>query len=375
MSQKSPLALMNGLFARTANSFLYGVRGQTARKAGLPPGSLVHVGEQKTARVQVRLLDYNARQFNEQTDVSPAECVSFRSTDTVTWIDVVGLHDPAVIEKLGGDFSLHPLTQEDILNTRQRPKVEQFDDYVYVVIKMLMLEPVRKTLVVEQVSLIIGAGYVISFQEQPGDVFENIRQRIRLDKGRVRRCGADYLAYLLLDAVVDNYFIVLEHLGEKTELLENQVLADPEGHIQHEIYLLKRELMTLRKAVWPLREMTAALQRTESELLTTETHVYLRDLYDHAVQVLDAVETLRDVMSGLMDIYLSSISNRMNAVMKVLTMIATVFIPLTFIAGVYGMNFEHMPELHWAWSYPVVMSLMLLMALGMLYVFRRKQWL
>ncbi|MDY0165817.1 MAG: magnesium/cobalt transporter CorA [Thermoguttaceae bacterium] len=344
-----------------------------SKKAGLPPGSLVHVGEQKTPNVDIRVMDYTEQRLEEHTGVEPAAYAAFRRSPTVTWIDVVGLHEPAVIEELGAAFGLHPLTQEDILNTHQRPKVEVFDDYVYVVVKMLDFR--NGALLIEQVSLIIGKGYVLSFQEQPGDVFDGIRERLRTAKGRVRRSGADYLAYSLLDATVDSYFVILEQMGETAAELEDRVLADPQESVHREIHLLKRQLATLRKAVWPMREMTAAMQRTESEVLAPSTAVYLRDLYDHSVQVLDAVETLRDILAGLTDIYLSSLSNRMNAIMKVLTMIATIFIPLTFIAGIYGMNFEFMPELHWKWAYPAVLGIMLLVTVGMLGFFRRKRWL
>ncbi len=344
-----------------------------SKKAGLPPGSLVHVGDQKAPRVQIHVTDYSPQQFEEHTGIEPAACAAFRPSPTVTWIDVVGLHEPAVVEELGAAFGLHPLTQEDILNTQQRPKVEGFDDYMYVVVKMV--DTRDGSLFVEQVSLIIGKGYVLSFQERPGDVFDGIRERLRAAKGRVRRSGADYLAYALMDAIVDNYFVLLEQLGETTSDLEDQVLADPQESVHKEIHLLKRQLATLRKAAWPMREMIAALQRGESDVLAPGTGVYLRDLYDHSVQVLDAVETLRDILSSLTDIYLSSLSNRMNAIMKVLTMIATIFIPLTFIAGIYGMNFEFMPELHWKWAYPAVLGVMLLVTAGMLCYFRRKKWL
>jgi len=344
-----------------------------SKKAGLPPGSLVHVGEQKTSAVEIHVMDYDRQRLQEHAGVEAAACGAFCQSPTVTWIDVVGLHTPAVIEELGATFGLHPLTQEDILNTQQRPKVEVFDRYMYVVIKMLDFR--NESLLVEQVSLIIGKGYVISFQEQPGDVFDGVRERLRTGKGRLRRSEGGYLAYTLIDAIVDNYFVILEQLGEVTSELEDRVLADQHESVHQEIHLLKRQLATLRKAVWPMREMTSALQRSESELLAANMNVYLRDLYDHSIQALDAVETLRDVLASLMDIYLSGLSNRMNAIMKVLTMIATLFIPLTFIAGIYGMNFKYMPELQWKWAYPGVLSVMLGLAAGMLYYFHRKKWL
>ncbi len=355
---------------RARSEFSLGISG--SKKAGLPPGTLVHVGDQKTASVEIHVTDYSEQQFEERTRVE-AEACGPAQPPTVRWIDVVGLHEPAVVETLGKTFGLHRLTQEDILNTQQRPKVEVFDDYVYIVIKMLALR--NGSLVVEQVSLILGKGYLLGFHERPGDAFEGVRKRLRSDKGRIRRWGADYLAYALMDVIVDNYFVILEDLAETTAALEDHVLADCQEGVQQDIYLLKRKLATLRKVVWPLREMTSSLQRAENDVLASSTHAYLRDLYDHSVQALDAVETLHDVMSGLMDLYLNSLSNRMNAVMKTLTMIATIFIPLTFIAGIYGMNFDFMPELRWKWAYPALLAGMSLLAMAMLYSFRRKKWL
>ncbi len=345
-----------------------------SRKAGLPPGSLVHVGEQKTPHVRIHVIDYDERRVEEHADIEAGACEAFRASPGVSWIDVVGLHDPDVVGEMGAIFGLHPLVQEDILNTNQRPKVEVYDDYVYVVIRMFMPDAANGSMTSEQVSIIIGKGFLISFQEAPGDVFEGVRTRIRTGKARIRKSGPDYLAYALMDGVIDRYFVILDDLGQRISLLEDEVLTDPRDTIQHEIYLFKRELLTLRKMIWPLREMTSVLQRTESGILEPGTAVYLRDLYDHSVQVLDAVETMREITLSLMDIYLSSLSNRMNAIMKVLTMIATIFIPLTFIAGVYGMNFEFMPELGWKWAYPAVLLVMALLTLVMVIYFRRKRW-
>jgi magnesium transporter len=367
---RKPLTLVNGLVRRRLRLLArIALGGGTSRMAGLSPGSLVHIGQKKTEAVSIRAFDYDENEFTEKTVTDYEECRPFRDSPQVTWIDVVGLHDPKVIESIGQLFGLHPLIQEDILNTEQRPKAEIFEDYIYVVLKTLTTDKASESLSVEQVSLIIGSNYVISFQEQPSDVFDSVRERIRTGKGRIRKCGADYLAYRLIDSIIDNYFVVMENLGEKTEVLEDKVLVDANEGVLHEIYVVKREIVLMRKAVWPLRELIAVLQRGETRLIQESTQVYLRDIYDHSIQALDTVETFRDIMAGLMDIYLSSISNRMNAIMKVLTIIATLFIPLTFIAGVFGMNFAWMP------GYPACLALMATVAGGMLVFFRRNRWL
>lgn len=300
------------------------------------------------------------------------ECFEFKTTPTVTWINIDGIHDVGVIEKIGKEFDVHTLILEDILNTGQRPKFEDMEKYLFVVLKMLRLE--NGTVVAEQVSLIVGSNYVISFQEQVGDVFEVIRERIRSAKGKIRKMGADYLAYTLLDSIVDNYFAVLENFGERIEVMEEELVVEPDQQTLHQIHGLKRQLINLRKSVWPLREVIGGLERSESELIKDETEVFLRDVYDHTIQVIDSVETFRDMVSGMLDIYLSSVSNRMNEVMKVLTIFAAIFIPLTFIAGVYGMNFEYMPELKYRWGYFGVWGVIICVAAAMLIYFKRKKW-
>jgi len=342
-------------------------------KSGLPPGTLVHIGEESDREIKVTVMAYNEAGCDERQISAVKECVYFTDTSLVTWIDVDGLHEVEIIQQVGDCQGLHPLVLEDILNTQQRPKVEDFEDYLYIVLKMLYLR--EGELTAEQVSLIVGNNFVISFQEGIcGDVFAPIRERLRSGKGRIRGMGADYLAYSLMDAIVDNYFIVLEELGERIELLEEAVLAATTPQTARQIHRLKRDMIFLRKSVWPLREVIGALERRESHLVTEAVTVYLRDLYDHTIQVIDTVEANRDMLAGLLDVYLSSVSNRMNAIMKVLTIIATIFMPLTFIAGLYGMNFKHMPELEWTWGYPAVLLLMALVAIGMLQFFRRKRW-
>ena len=345
-----------------------------SKKAGLPPGSPVHIGERKTEKTRITIIDYDQAQLQEKEAGSIEECFAFKDNPTVTWINIDGLHQIEIIEKMGRHFNLHSLVLEDIVNTGQRPKMEDFEDYIFIVLKMLYYDQ-KGGIKTEQVSLILGPNFVISFQEQEGDVFNPIRDRIRKAKGRIRKMGADYLAYALMDTIVDNYFIILERLGEEIEDMEEELLTNPTTETLQKIHFLKREMILLRKSTWPLRELINGLERTESPLIQESTGVYLRDVYDHTIQVIDTVETFRDMISGMLDIYLSSISNKMNEVMKVLTIIATIFIPLTFLAGVYGMNFRYMPELEWHGGYFVVLLVMAAVGISMVGYFRRKKWL
>ncbi|MBI5583126.1 MAG: magnesium/cobalt transporter CorA [Deltaproteobacteria bacterium] len=346
-----------------------------SEKVGLPPGTLIHVGERKSERTRVDLLEYDGDHYEEREIERIAECLVYKDRPSVTWINVRGLHQVERIEQLNECFGLHPLVMEDILNTDQRPKMEDFGDYIYIVLKMIYPANPGPGFITEQVSLILGANYLISFQESDEDVFEPIRERIRNGKGRLRKLGADYLAHALLDTIVDHYFIILEKLGEEEEDLEEILIKNPTTRTLQAIHQLKRELIFLRKSVWPLREVVSNLERAESPLIQATTGIYLRDIYDHTIQVIDNLETFRDMLSGMLDIYLSSISNRMNEIMKVLTIIATIFIPLTFIVGLYGMNFKYMPELESPWGYPAVLLLMLAVSVFMLLYFKRKKWL
>ncbi len=345
-----------------------------SEKAGLPPGALVHVGERKTERTTITVLDYDETSFVERVVATVEELLPFRDKATVTWINVDGLHAVEILEEIGESFGLHPLTVEDVLNTGQRPKVEEFADYIYVVLRTLQHDEGSHEIVTEQISLILGSHFVISFQESGDDVFDPVRQRIRNGKGRIRSLGADYLVYSLMDSIVDN-FVILERLGEEIEFLEEELVTNPTPATLQTIHELKREMLYLRKSVWPLREVISGLERVGSPMIRESTGVYLRDVYDHTIQVIDSVETLRDMVSGMLEIYLSSISNRMNEVMKVLTIIATIFIPLTLIVGIYGMNFRYMPELEWQWGYPLVWLAMIAIGGLMLLYFRSKKWL
>ena len=317
----------------------------------------------------------NNAQFEERQASTFSDGFKFVKAPGVTWLDIDGVHQAELLEAVGVHVGLHPLVVEDIHNTYQRPKVEDYENYLYIVLKMISWNEEMKEVQAEQVSLILGKNYVISLKEDPGDIFDPVRLRLREGKGRIRKLGVDYLAYSLLDQVVDNYFLVLENLGEQIEDLEDELISNPDASTLQTIHHLKRELIFLRKSVWPLREAISSLERGESPLFQPETLVYLRDVYDHTIQVIDTIETFRDMVSGMLDIYLSSVSNRMNEVMKVLTIIATIFIPLTFIAGVYGMNFVNMPELQWPWGYFVVWGIMVAIAVGMIIYFRRKGWL
>lgn len=353
----------------------YTRRTRSKKKPGAAPGTLVFTGESRAGEVGLRLIDYRDGELEERYPATVEECLPFKSRPTVTWLNLDGLHDVAVIGRIGEEFGLHPLVVEDLLHAGQRPKLEEFDAYLFLVLRALTWDEERNEVAEEQLGLILGENFVLSFQERPGDVFDPVRERIRGGKGRLRQRGPDYLAYALMDAIVDHYFIVLERLGERIDDLEQDLIDEPGPPTLHKIYRLKRELLFLRKSVWPLREVLATLQRNESGLVSDETKVFVRDVYDHTIQVIDTAETFRDMAAGMLDTYLSSISNRMNEVMKVLTIIATIFIPITFVAGLYGMNFERMPELDWPWAYPAVLVLMLLMGGGMLVYFRRKGWL
>ena len=346
-----------------------------SKKAGLPPGTLVHVGLKTDEVVSITVMDYSEGEFQEKRVEKVEECFPFKDKPTVTWINVDGVHQVDIIEKIGKEYDIHPLVLEDILHTDQRPKLEEFENFIFVVLKMLNWDDENEAVQAEQISLLVGPNFVISFQERPGDVFDSIRDRLRQAKGRIRKMGADYLAYSLVDAIVDNYFAVLEKLGDRIELVQEALVSDPTRETLHAIQQLKRELLFLRKSVWPLREVASGFERSESPIVCDATRIYLRDVYDHTIQVIDALETCRDMVSGMLDIYLSSISKKMNEVMKTLTIIATIFIPLTFVAGLYGMNFEFMPELHWRLAYPLVLLVMVVIGIIMLFYFRRKRWL
>jgi len=346
-----------------------------SRKAGAAPGTLMHIGEQKSGSMHIAVLDYDSDHLEDHDIDMVEDILSLKDRLTVSWINIDGLHDVAQIEKVGQHFKIHPLTLEDILNTGQRPKTEDYEDYLYFVLKMLRYDEAQKEILSEQVSLILSESVLISFQERVGDVFDPVRERIRKGKGRIRKRGVDYLAYALIDAVVDNYFVILEKIGDRIEDLEEALLGDPAQETLAAIHELKREMIYMRKQVWPLREMINTILKGDSELVEDASRIFFRDVYDHTIQIIDTIESYRDILSGLTDLYLSTISNRMNEVMKVLTIIATIFIPITFLAGIYGMNFKYMPELERPWAYPLFWIIIIAVAVGMLVFFRRRKWL
>lgn len=343
-----------------------------SKTIGLPPGSMIHVGEKKSDEIKITIIDYDEKNFEELEVKNVEECFPFKDKPSVTWINIDGISKTDIIENIGKNYGIHSLVSEDIVNTGQRPKFEDYDNYIYVVLKMLH-QP-KDEIFAEQVSIILGKNYVISFQETSGDVFKAIRERIRNGKGRIRRMGSDYLAYSLIDSIVDNYYIVLEILGDKLEEIEDNVVNNPVPDTLKIIHGIKRDLIFLKKSIWPLREVISNLNRAESSIIKKSTNIFVRDLYDHTIQVIDTIETFRDMNSGMLDIYMSSVSNKMNEVMKVLTIFAAIFIPLTFIAGIYGMNFQYMPELGWYWGYFTVVGIMAIVGFTLLFYFKIKKW-
>ncbi|PLX85556.1 MAG: magnesium and cobalt transport protein CorA [Desulfuromonas sp.] len=344
------------------------------KEIGLSPGALVHVGEQKVERPILSFIDYDAQNLSVETDVSLDQCTALAATSTVSWVNLDGLHDISTLQTFGRTFDLHSLLLEDILNTNHRSKIEEFEDYLLIIVKMLDFDDHTNQVLSEQISFVLTAHNVLSFQEKPGDVFNGVRERLKRKSGRIRQRGADYLTYALLDSIVDNYFHVLEKIGDRLEMLEKELINQPTQETLKQVHNLKGQLIYLRKAVWPLRELVNSLLQDELSLIREDTHPFLRDLYDHTLQIIDTVESFRDTTSGLVDLYMSSISHRMNEVMQVLTIMASLFIPLTFIAGIYGMNFENMPELKWTWGYPAVWGLMAFCVIGLLFYFKKKRW-
>lgn len=350
------------------------VRRRTTRP-GAPPGTLAP-GPPSVDIVRIQVMEYGADDLRERSVEKCSDALPFKDPPTITWVNVEGLHDLELMRDVGERLGLHPLVLEDIVSVGQRPKVEEHSGYLFVVIPMLSFESGTSTVLEEQLSIVLGPHWVFSFQERAGDgdPFDPVRERIRGTGSRIRTQGADYLAYAIVDSVVDHYFLVLETLASKAEQIEMEVFQSPSPHTMRHIHSLKRELLVARRAVWPVRDMVNNLARTESTLVTDPTRLFLRDVHDHMIRIIDTVVVLRDVIGGALDLYLSTISNRTNEVMKTLTMMATIFIPLTFIVGVYGMNFDYMPELTRWWMYPALWIVMLLAALGMLWQFKRRGW-
>ena len=345
------------------------------RPVGLSPGTLVDLHEERRQVVKITRFDYNEKELQEQAIEILADVQVFRENDTVTWIDIDGLPTVDVLRQLGKTFSLHPLILEDILDSQHRPKLEDYDDYLYLVLQMLSFDSQHKQILVEQVNFILGPNFVVSVQEgNTGDLFEPVRERIRSARGKIRISGSDYLAYALIDAIVDHYFVILAQVAEEMDRLDSDLIEAPSPDTLAAIYSIRRELILLHKSIWPLRDVVHRLTWAESSLFAKPTVLFLRDVYDHISQVIDLVETYRDLVAGMLDLYLSSTSNRMNVIMKVLTIIATVFIPITFITSLYGMNFKYMPELDWQWGYPMVWLVVICITSVMLALFRIWKW-
>ncbi len=353
------------------NSFV----GDRGRKTGLPPGTPVHVGEKRLDTVKMTVIGYNpdAMTWVDEARIDDLHQLP-RKEGQVCWVTVNGLHDIDFLREVATYFGLHDLVLEDIVNTEQRAKIEEYDDYLYLVSKLPQMQEENARLHVEQVSLVLGKDFVLLVLEDEHPIFQDINDRLRNKTSKLRSNGADFLFYTLLDEVVDHFFNILEILGEKIEHLEDHIISDNSPETLRKINRLRHRMILLHRIVMPMREVMSSLERHDSNLLSNELSPYLRDVYDHIVQVIDTVDTYREILSGSLDIHLSANGNRMNAIMKVLTVISTIFMPLTFIVGLYGMNFEHMPELKWRYGYPIVLVLMTVIGLLMVRWFKRKKW-
>lgn len=351
-------------------------------KKGMSPGSLVFTGEKKVEKIKISVFDYEKDNFEEKNlsedDVN--KLTEFKVNKSVSWLNICGIHNTELIEKIGKIFNIHSLVLEDVLNVSHNTKIDEFEDYIFIISKMINYNETENILNIEQVSFILGKNFLITFQEKEGDVFDLIREKIRNNNGRIRKSGADYLAYRLIDTIVDNYFLVLDKMDERIEDIEDELLDTPEQSTLQDIHSIRKEVIRLKRNITPLRDIIHALEREQYHFIDKSTQIYLRDLYDHIRQIIETIDNYREVINGLQEVYLSSASNKMNEIMKVLTVISTIFIPLTFIVGIYGMNFRteaglwNMPELNWQYGYPFVLAVMLLIVVGMIFFFRKKKW-
>ena len=341
---------------------------------GLVPGSAIFIGNKKVDEIRIRIIDYDKSKLHEDELKNVSDGTEFKEKNTVTWINIDGLHDSELMKDMGETFDLHPLLIEDIMNTDQRPKLQEYDNNLFLVLKMLRYDESNQTIIAEQLSLVIGKTFLLTFQEQPGDVFEPVRERIRKQKGRIRATSIDYLAYALVDTVIDNYIYIIERFGEKIEDMEDVVLGDPEPEIMEQLSNYRKEMNYLRKSIRPAKEAITQLARLDSNLIDLKTIPFLKDLEDLITQASEAIDTYREMLSDQMNLYNSALSNKMNDVMKILTIFAAIFIPLTFIAGIYGTNFEYLPELHFKYSYFIFWGVMIVVAVSLLIFFKRKKW-
>ena len=346
-----------------------------SQKVGLPPGTLVHIGEEPTEPVRITVTDYDETHLHEEEVQTIEACVPFIDTETVTWIHIEGIHDTQMVEEIGENFGVNFLVLEDLMSPTHLPKIEVYEDHVFIILKSLDYDTASARVSREQISLIIGSNFVLSLQENYSEIFTSIQNRLRNAQGRIRRMQSDYLAYALIDVIVDNYFIVLDEIGERIESVEEEAITNPTPEVLTKINILRKELLLLRRPILPLRDVIDAILHDETPLLNENTHLYFRDVYDHLIQVIQLLEMLRTAVSELFDTYTSAVSHRMNEVMKVLTIVATFFIPLTFIAGIYGMNFKFMPELEMHWGYPAVLLVMAAIGIVMFIYFKLRKWL
>ena len=343
-------------------------------KKGLKPGTLIHIGTIKNKRPKVTLIEFGDEFYVRKELTNIEDKFSEEESSHFKWINVDGLSDISIIEKIGEKFKLHPLLLEDVLNTNSRPKVEEYDNYVFTLIKSINFDSAKTELLEDQISLVIGDNYIISFQERNSRIFDTLIERIKKGKGIIRKAGIGYLCYSIIDTIVDNYFEVLEKIEDKIEALEEELISHPSKDILKNIYILKRELVFLRKSVWPVREVINNLQNTGNDYIKRDISIYMKDVGDHVIQVIDTIQLFIDIISGMLDTYLSSVSNKMNEIMKVLTIFSTIFIPITFLAGVYGMNFPNMPEYNLPWMYPLFWIVCVASTCSMLYFFRKRKW-
>lgn len=347
---------------------------QAKRTIGQAPGTLVYTGNKNQSKVLLEVFSYNKTSIEEKSGESLVDVTSIESADKTNWLNIDGLNNIELINEIGKAYNLHPLLLEDVLHVDQRPKTEDFGDYIFFTIKMFH-SVTDLGIEYEHVSFVLGKNIVISFQEKPKDVFDLIRDRLRNSFGRIREKGADYLFYRFIDTIIDNYFLVLDQIAEKIEALEDEVMEDPTTKTLQKLQKVRKELIYLRRSIYPLRESINTILKSENHLMKKETERFFMDVYDHTIQVIESLETYRDLLSGIMDLYMNTASNKMNEIMKVLTIVSTIFIPLTFIAGIYGMNFQYIPELEYKWGYPIIWILMIVIAIIMLILFKRKKWL
>ncbi len=346
-----------------------------SKKVGLPPGSLVHIGEKHSDISKITVVDYSKDHYEEKNVTALEDCRSYLEKNSTTWLRLTGIHDTQLVQSIGSLCNLHQLVLEDILHTNQRPKVEFYKEYVFIVLWLIYYNEDNDSTKYEQLSLVVGKNFVITFEEREHGLFDTIKERIEHSQWREKDLGSDYLAYALVDVIVDNYFLVLESKSNKIEEIEQSFFDDTSAASARSLYKQKANMIFLKKSIWPLREVVSTLLRNDSTIIKESTLPYLRDLNDHTVQIIEIIESIQDLLTSMLNIYQSAVSNKMNTIMKVLTVITTIFVPLTLITGIYGMNFKYMPELEWKYGYLTVLAIMGSIIFGMLVYFKRKKWL